>query len=172
MTGWKTFTLHDTKNVITNDLSSQFFLHHNDLGKNRAEYQIKKLQKLNGYVKCIWKTFELPTTDEALEQAGFQKYHVVWLNEWPIKTAIAINQFWRKIRIKFNLFDVVDAFSRNDLGDEFIALDSTGEQTKENQTPTLVLIKFQSQKEWLCSKDNVMLNFNLADADYKKAHNW
>ena len=71
MAGWKTFTLHDIKNVTTNDLSSQFFLHHDDLGKNRAECHIKKLQQLNGYVKCIWKTFELLTTGETLEQAGF-----------------------------------------------------------------------------------------------------
>ena len=145
MAGWKIFTLHDTKNVTTNDLSSQFFLHHDDLGKNRAECHIKKLQQLNSYVKCIWKTFELPTTDEALEQAGFQKYHVVWLNEWPIKTAIAINQFWRKRGIKSNLFDVVDPFSRvfNDFGDEFIVLDSTGEQTKEIKLQLQLYLSFK-----------------------------
>ena len=86
MAGWKTFTLHDIKNVTTNDLLSQFLLHHDDLDKNRVECQRKKLQQQNGYVKCIWETFELSTTDEVLEQTGFLKYYVVWLNEWPIET--------------------------------------------------------------------------------------
>ena len=72
------------------------------------------------------------------------------------------------------MFDIVGPFSRvfNDFGNEFIVLENTGEQTKENQTPTPVLFKFQSFKEWLCSKDNIMLDFNLADADYEKTHNW
>lgn len=33
------------------DLSGQFFLHENDLGKNRAEESVKWLQQLNKYVK-------------------------------------------------------------------------------------------------------------------------
>lgn len=110
LAGSKTFTLHDTKVVTPDDLAGQFFLRTDDIGRNRAECQVKKLQQLNGYVKVLAESSELPTTDEALEQAGFHKYDVVILNECPIETAIAINRFCRKRNSKFIMFDVVGPF--------------------------------------------------------------
>jgi hypothetical protein len=51
LAGCKSFVLHDTKKAQMSDLSGQFFLHENDLGKNRAEASVKRLQQLNKYVK-------------------------------------------------------------------------------------------------------------------------
>lgn len=176
LAGCKTFTLHDTQVVTLSELSGQFFLKNEDIGKNRALCQIKKLQQLNSYVKVIGKSFELPTEDESLEQLAFQKYDVVILCECPIDTAVAINRFCRKRGVKFIMLDVFGPFSKvfNDFGDEFVVLDSTGEQTKDSEPPTPVTLKFKSLKEWCLAsaKDSSMLDFNLADADYENAHNW
>jgi len=51
LAGCKSFTLHDTKKASMTDLSGQFFLHPEDIGKNRATASIKRLQQLNTYVK-------------------------------------------------------------------------------------------------------------------------
>ena len=51
LSGCKSFTLHDSEKVTYKDLSGQFFLNDKDIGKNRAEASVKRLQALNDFVK-------------------------------------------------------------------------------------------------------------------------
>jgi molybdopterin/thiamine biosynthesis adenylyltransferase len=133
LAGCKSFTLHDTKKASNYDLCGQFFLHPNDIGKNRAEASIKRLQQLNSYVRCNAETFTLPKTEEEMVKLGLDQYNIICISEVDYETAIAINNFCRKKTIKFIYFDVRGPFSRifNDFGEEFIVLDKDGEDLKE-----------------------------------------
>ena len=50
LAGVKSVTLHDDGNVELWDLSSNFFLSENDVGQNRAQACVQKLQELNNAV--------------------------------------------------------------------------------------------------------------------------
>ena len=64
---------------------------------------------------------------------GLDKFQIICLSECSYKTATAINNFCRKKGIKFVYYDVRGPFARifNDFGDEFIVLDTDGEEVKE-----------------------------------------
>ncbi len=51
LSGVKRFTIHDAKKACLNDLSGQFFLQEENLGKNRVSASLNKIQHLNYYVK-------------------------------------------------------------------------------------------------------------------------
>ena len=56
--GVKSVTLHDECNAEMADLSSQFYLSEDDIGKNRAVVSLNKLAELNRYVcTYIWARF-------------------------------------------------------------------------------------------------------------------
>ena len=132
LAGCKTFTLHDTRKTTMEDLSGQFFLQQADIGKNRADASIKRLQQLNYYVKCLAKTDPLPDTEEELLKQGFNQYNIICISQ-VFGNKNTINNFCRKNGIKFILFDVYGPFSRvfNDFGNEFVVLDKDGEDLKE-----------------------------------------
>ena len=48
--GVKSLTIHDPEPVALRDLSSQFFLRAEDVGKNRAAATLPRLAELNSYV--------------------------------------------------------------------------------------------------------------------------
>jgi ubiquitin-activating enzyme E1 len=50
--GIRNVTLHDTKTTTWHDLSSQYYLSEEDLGRNRAEACFQKLAELNDSVAC------------------------------------------------------------------------------------------------------------------------
>lgn len=50
LAGVKSVTLHDEQTVQLRDLSSNFFLSDDDVGKNRALACVQKLQELNNAV--------------------------------------------------------------------------------------------------------------------------
>ena len=50
LAGVKSVTLHDEQTVQLRDLSSNFFLSDDDIGKNRALACVQKLQELNNAV--------------------------------------------------------------------------------------------------------------------------
>lgn len=51
LAGPRSITLHDTKLATLNDLSSQFYIQEQDVGKNRALVSTPRLAELNPYVK-------------------------------------------------------------------------------------------------------------------------
>jgi hypothetical protein len=52
LSGCKSFTLHDDKVTTNHDLSGQFFLYPEDIGKSRSHSCLPRLQQLNFYVRC------------------------------------------------------------------------------------------------------------------------
>ena len=67
--GVRHVTLQDTKQVRWNDLSAQYYLNENDLGKNRAEACFSKIEELNDSVSCTLST-------EALSEDFIKKFNV------------------------------------------------------------------------------------------------
>ena len=75
--GVKSLTLHDPKPVQLSDLSAQFFLREDDVGKPRAGVTAPRLAELNQYV---------PVSDHegALDPAFVQQFGVVVLTNVPL----------------------------------------------------------------------------------------
>lgn len=68
LAGCKTFTFHDTKVCTEIDLAGQFFLNKDDIGKQRLDSCLHRLQQLNSYVRCrAGPSKEIPLTEEELK---------------------------------------------------------------------------------------------------------
>ena len=132
LSGCKELVLQDTKLTSYYDLSSQFYLNENDIGKNRAECCIKKLQNLNYYVKVTSSKENLPVDNKDMK-LKLKKYNVIVLTECDYDLAIKIDKFCRENNIFLILCDIYGAAGRiiNDFGNEFIVNDKDGEDPKE-----------------------------------------
>jgi molybdopterin/thiamine biosynthesis adenylyltransferase len=98
LSGCKELVLHDNKNTSLFDLSGQFFLGEKDIGFNRAERSLQKLQQLNYYVKISLNTddiFKKDLTEKDIEQLGFKKYTVIILTECDNDTIVIFDKFCR-----------------------------------------------------------------------------
>ena len=131
LSGCKELILQDNKVTTFYDLSSQFYLKESDIGKNRAESCIKKLQDLNYYVKVSASTESLQTDEKYLN--NLKKYNVIVLTECDYETVLAIDKYCRANKIYLIVCDIYGAAGRiiNDFGDEFIVNDKDGEDAKE-----------------------------------------
>ena len=131
LSGCKELILQDNKITTFYDLSSQFYLKESDIGKNRAESCIKKLQDLNYYVKVSASTECLQTDEKSL--ANLKKFNVIVLTECDYETALIIDKYCRENKIYLIVCDIYGAAGRiiNDFGDEFIVNDKDGEDAKE-----------------------------------------
>jgi ubiquitin-activating enzyme E1 len=121
LAGVKSVTLHDQKNATLADLSSQFYLTEETLGKNRAEVSCSHLSELNQYV---------PTTayTGALDEEYLQNFSVVVLtdiNEAEQKRIAAIT---RKYNIALIIAVTRGLFGQIfcDFGDKFTVNDVNG----------------------------------------------
>ena len=131
LSGCKELVLQDNKITTFYDLSSQFYLKENDIGKNRAESCIKKLQDLNYYVKVTASTESLPSDEKNMNI--LKKYNVIVLTECDYEIAMLINKYCRENKIFLIVCDIYGAAGRiiNDFGDEFVVNDKDGEDPKE-----------------------------------------
>lgn len=73
--GVRSVTLHSNKQCTLQDLSSQFFLDENDLGKNLADASCQKLAELNMNVQVRTHTAAL------LDEQFLSKFHVIVLTD-------------------------------------------------------------------------------------------
>ena len=133
LSGCKKFVLHDTKLATYYDLSSQFFLGENDIGVNRAEASLKKLQQLNYYVKTMSSTKELPLKESELDTFGLKDFNTVILCDNDYDTIKAVDAYCRKRNINVIVVNIMGGFARmvNDFGENFIVNDKDGEDAKE-----------------------------------------
>ena len=132
LSGCKEFIIQDIKKVNKYDLSSQFYLSENDIGKNRAECSVDKLQNLNYYVKVSCITKEIPKSN--LEKYFFNnKFNVIILTECDLNTINNVDLYCRKYNIYFICADIYGCVGRciNDFGENFIVNDINGEDAKE-----------------------------------------
>ncbi|KAL4488907.1 hypothetical protein ABPG72_005694 [Tetrahymena utriculariae] len=131
LSGVKRFSIVDQEKVTLQNLIGQFFLSEEDIGKNRAEVSIKKIQALNEYVSCDFST----NYNDLLNQTTFfiENYNVVILCNLDIKQATKINKICREKKIGFIYTQNYSVYSRVfcDFGSSFTVIDKDGEQAQE-----------------------------------------
>ncbi|XP_038603857.1 ubiquitin-like modifier-activating enzyme 1 [Tachyglossus aculeatus] len=121
--GVKSVTVHDQGAAQWADLSSQFYLREEDVGKNRAEVSQPRLAELNTYVPVS--AYTGPLTEEYL--SGFQ---VVVLTNSALEEQLRVGDFCHSRGIKLVVADTRGLFGQLfcDFGEEMILTDSNGEQ--------------------------------------------
>jgi len=121
--GVKSVTIHDQTATTWFDLSSQFFIREDDLGKNRAEVCCPRLAELNSYVPL---SAEIgPLTDDFVS-----KFQVVVLTTSTTEEQKRIGDFCHQNGIYFIVADTRGVFGQIfcDFGDKFVITDTDGEQ--------------------------------------------
>ncbi|PLN82093.1 ubiquitin-activating enzyme E1 [Aspergillus taichungensis] len=126
LAGVKSLTLYDPAPVAIADLSSQFFLQPEDVGKPRAEVTAPRVAELNSYVPVT--VHEGNNIAEDLEQ--LKRYQAIVLTLTPLKEQLAIAEFCHKNGIYVTVTDTFGLFGYlfNDFGKNFTVGDATGEE--------------------------------------------
>ncbi|PYI06752.1 ubiquitin-activating enzyme E1 [Aspergillus sclerotiicarbonarius CBS 121057] len=126
LAGVKSLTLYDPAPVAISDLSSQFFLQPQDVGKPRAEVTAPRVAELNSYVPVT--VHEGSNIAENLEE--LKRYQAVVLTLTPLKEQLAIADFCHKNGIYLTITDTFGLFGYlfNDFGKNFTVGDATGEE--------------------------------------------
>ncbi|XP_062871211.1 ubiquitin-like modifier-activating enzyme 1 [Trichomycterus rosablanca] len=123
LAGVKSVTVHDEGVAEWRDLSSQFYLREEDLGKNRAEVSQARLAELNSYVPVTAYTSAL--TNDYLTQ-----FQVVVLTNSTLEDQTRISDFCHSKSIKLVIADTRGLFGQLfcDFGDDMMVYDTNGEQ--------------------------------------------
>uniref|UniRef100_W8CC53 Ubiquitin-like modifier-activating enzyme 1 n=2 Tax=Monodelphis domestica TaxID=13616 RepID=W8CC53_MONDO len=121
--GVKAVTLHDQGIAQWADLSSQFYLQEEDIGKNRAEASRPHLAELNTYVPVC--AYTGPLTEDFLSN-----FQVVVLTNSPLVEQLDVGEFCHSHAIKLVVADTRGLFGQLfcDFGEEMVLIDSNGEQ--------------------------------------------
>ncbi|XP_060606462.1 ubiquitin-like modifier-activating enzyme 1 isoform X1 [Ruditapes philippinarum] len=127
LAGVKSVTIHDSCKATWTDLSAQFFLREEDIGKNRADVTLPRLAELNSYVPCNCYTGQL--TDSYLKD-----FQVVVLTDSSLEEQVRVGEFCHANDIKFIVAETRGLFGMIfcDFGEEFVVSDMDGEQPISN----------------------------------------
>jgi len=107
------------------ELSSQFFLHPDDVGKPRAAVTIPRVAELNAYTPI----FEHPSKSLTADFSLLNRYQVVVLTGTPLKDQIMIADYCHEHGIFVVVTDIFGLFGTifTDFGKDFVIADPTGE---------------------------------------------
>ncbi|XP_071960518.1 ubiquitin-like modifier-activating enzyme 1 isoform X2 [Antedon mediterranea] len=132
LSGVKSVTIHDEGVVCMADLSSQFFLRKEDIGKKRAEVTSPRLAELNSYVPVSHHT-------TALNEAFVSNFQVVVLTNSTLDTQLALGEFCHSKGIHIIVADTRGLFGQIfcDFGKDFVVVDTTGEQPISNMVSSV-----------------------------------
>ena len=121
----KSLTLFDPAPAAIADLSSQFFLHPEDVGKPRASVTAPRVAELNAYTPVSVHPSESLTAD--LNQLN--QYQVVVLTSSSLKDQLTISDYCHKNGIFIVIVDTFGLFGSifTDFGNDFAVADPTGE---------------------------------------------
>ncbi|XP_047393198.1 ubiquitin-like modifier-activating enzyme 1 isoform X2 [Sciurus carolinensis] len=121
--GVKAVTLHDQGTAQWADLSSQFYLREEDIGKNRAEVSQPRLAELNSYVPVS--SYTGPLVEDFLSD-----FQVVVLTNTSLEYQLQVGEVCHSRGIKLVVADTRGLFGQLfcDFGEEMILIDSNGEQ--------------------------------------------
>nr|POE51774.1 ubiquitin-activating enzyme e1 1 [Quercus suber] len=125
LAGVKSLTLFDPKPAAIADLSAQFFLHPEDVGKPRASVTAPRVSELNPYTPVsVHKSNSLTSDLSQLKQ-----YQVVVLTDTPLKDQLTIAEYCHENKIFVVITDTFGLFGTifTDFGKAFTCVDSTGE---------------------------------------------
>ncbi|KAI9298589.1 ubiquitin-activating emzyme E1 [Neoconidiobolus thromboides FSU 785] len=122
LSGVGSVSIFDDKRVTIDDLSSQYFLTEDDIGKFRAQCSIDKLKQLNSRVR-------VNLLDKEPENKDLEDYQSIVLSEVTLDKQIYFNEHCRVHNIQFINVDVHGLFGQLfiDFGPEFITHDKDGE---------------------------------------------
>ncbi|KAK7060226.1 E1 ubiquitin-activating protein [Paramarasmius palmivorus] len=127
LAGVKSVTVYDPEPVTLQDLSSQFFLRDEDIGKSRAEATVPRLAELNSYVP-VRNLGGSPGQEITVDLIkGFQ---VVVLCGVPYSKQLELNDWTHNNGVHFISTETRGLFGAvfNDFGPKFACVDPTGEQ--------------------------------------------
>ncbi|ORX70907.1 ubiquitin-activating emzyme E1 [Linderina pennispora] len=123
LAGVKSVTLYDPAPVELRDLSSQFFLHEEDVGKRRDEVTAPRLAELNQYV---------PTSvfGGSLTPADLKAFSCVVVTEMPLLQQLEFSEAAHANGIYYISTELRGLFGYafNDFGENFVVVDPTGEE--------------------------------------------
>ncbi|XP_055882434.1 ubiquitin-like modifier-activating enzyme 1 isoform X2 [Biomphalaria glabrata] len=153
--GVKSVTIQDTLATTWSDLSSQFFLREDDVGKNRAEVTLPRLSELNSYVRVSSSTE--PLTEDFLKQ-----FQVVVLTNSSLEEQLRFGEFCHSNNIKFISASTYGLFGHVfcDFGKNFVVTDVDGEQPLSSMIADIE----KSEDGVVASLDETRHGFN--DDDY------
>lgn len=125
LAGVKSLTLYDPQPAKISDLSSQFFLHPEDVGKPRAAVTVPRVSELNPYTPVTEAPFKSLTADLSL----LSRYKVVVLTDTPLKDQLLVAEHCHKHGIYLVITDIFGLFGNifTDFGKNFTVGDPTGE---------------------------------------------
>jgi ubiquitin-activating enzyme E1 len=125
LAGVKSLTLFDPKPAALADLSSQFFLHPEDVGKPRASVTVPRVSELNPYTPVQ----EFSGKDLTSDLAQLKQFQVVVLTDTLLDDQIKIADFCHDNGIYIVITDTYGLFGNifTDFGKNFTIGDPTGE---------------------------------------------
>jgi ubiquitin-activating enzyme E1 len=125
LAGVKSLTLYDPAPVAIADLSSQFFLRVEDVGKPRDQVTAPRVAELNAYTPVH--IHESASLGENLSE--FDKYQVVVLTNTPLNLQLTIGDYCHEKGIYVVIADTFGLFGSIfcDFGEKFTIIDATGE---------------------------------------------
>ena len=125
LAGVKSLTLHDPTPAAIADLSSQFFLHPEDVGKPRDQSTAPRVAELNSYTPVS----VLQTKSLAQDLGQLDKFQVVVLTSTSLKDQLFISEYCHDKGIYLVIADTFGLFGYifTDFGKNFTVGDITGE---------------------------------------------
>lgn len=125
LAGVKSLTLFDPEPAAISDLSSQFFLHPDDVGKARAAVTVPRVAELNAYTPVS----EHPSKSLTEDLSRLRRYQVVVLTGTSLKDQVTIAEYCHHHGIFIVIADIFGLFGSifTDFGKDFAIADPTGE---------------------------------------------
>ncbi|THH10090.1 hypothetical protein EW145_g1564 [Phellinidium pouzarii] len=127
LAGVKSVTIYDPEPVVIQDLSSQFLLREEDVGKTRAEATARRLAELNAYVpvRNLGRN-----TGQKISVDLIKDFQAVVLCGLPLSKQLEINDWTHENGVYFIAAETRGLFGSvfNDFGPKFTCVDPTGEQ--------------------------------------------
>lgn len=125
LAGVKSLTLFDPAPAAIADLSSQFFLHAQDVGKPRAEVTAPRVAELNSYTPVS----VLPAKSLTDDLSHLKQFQVVVLTITSLKDQLTISDYCHQNGIYLVIADTFGLFGHifTDFGKDFTVGDVTGE---------------------------------------------
>ncbi|KAJ2819295.1 E1 ubiquitin-activating protein, partial [Coemansia erecta] len=123
LAGVKSVTLYDPSPVAISDLSTQFFLHQEDVGKPRAAVSAPRLAELNQYVP-------VSVLDTELTPEVIATYKCVVATDIPQQQKLELSEAAHQNNVYFISTETRGLFGYtfNDFGKDFVVVDTTGEE--------------------------------------------
>ncbi|KFY89990.1 hypothetical protein V500_05352 [Pseudogymnoascus sp. VKM F-4518 (FW-2643)] len=156
LAGVKSLTLYDRTPAAISDLSSQFFIHAEDVGKERGLVTAPRVAELNAYTPVS--VLEEPSLTANL--AALDQFQVIVLTDTPIKDQIVIGDYCHQKGIYVVVADTFGLFGSIfcDFGKQFTVLDPSGE------TPVSGIVASINEEGLVSALDET--RHGLEDGDY------